>query len=412
MQIWIPLKVLQVIIRLGNPNPSTSAASYGLDLEHDNKFDSNSINSRVTVATYKSLKCWYTNADSLSNKFCELKSRLTIDKPDIVAITEVNCKTGCNNVEFNIDGYKTIQNTTHQRGVCIFVKSDLHSYKDDNLNSSSFLESIWCRISLTNKDCLLFGVVYRSPNSTNDNFQNLCSLLTQAANTGVSHLLIVGDFNMPHINWSTLCATSNSGCDGAFLSLLDDLFITQHVSFPTRYRNDHTPSILDLILSTDQYDVSDLNSLPPLGKSDHIVISFEFLCYHSIERVNVPKYLYGHGDYESITRELLDTTWEQLFAGLNTESIWLCFHSKLLNLIDKYIPINTSSSKRKPKWLDWLTLKSIKFKHKSWNTYKATKHHEDFISYTKFRNSAAVKCAMSTFETNLAKNIQHNPNLF
>jgi len=68
--------------------------------------------------------------------------------------------------------------------------------------------------------------VYRFPNSTNDNFQNLYSLLTQAANTGVSHLLIVGDFNMPHINWSTLCATSNSGGDGAFLSLLDDLFIT------------------------------------------------------------------------------------------------------------------------------------------------------------------------------------------
>ena len=107
--------MLQVTIRLGNPNPSTPAASYGLDLEHGNKFDSNSINPRVTVATYKSLKCWYTNADSLSNKFCELKSRLSIDKPDIVAITEVNCKFADNNVEFNIDGYKTIQNTTHHR---------------------------------------------------------------------------------------------------------------------------------------------------------------------------------------------------------------------------------------------------------------------------------------------------------
>ena len=92
----------------------------------------------------------------------------------------------------------------------MFVKSNLHSYKDDNLNSSSFLESIWCRISLTNKDRLQFGIVYCSPNSTNDNFQNLCPLLTQAANTGVSsHLLIVGDFNMPYINWSTLCAKKN-----------------------------------------------------------------------------------------------------------------------------------------------------------------------------------------------------------
>ena len=182
----------------------------------------------------------YTNADSLSNKFNELQSRLTIDKPDIVAITEVNCKFCGPNIEFNIDGYKTIQNTTNsqQRGVCIFVKSDLQAYKDDALSSSSFLESIWCRVSLTNKDCLLFGVVYHSPNSNIDNFNNLCSLLTQATNTGVSHLLIAGDFNMPHINWNTLTTTSNCGCDGAFLSLLADLFITQHVTFPTRYRND------------------------------------------------------------------------------------------------------------------------------------------------------------------------------
>ena len=56
----------------------------------------------------------------------------------------------------------------------------------------------------------------------------------------------------------------------------DDLFITQHVTFPTRYRNDQTPSVLDLILSTDQHEVTDRTSLPPLGKSDYVVISFEF----------------------------------------------------------------------------------------------------------------------------------------
>ena len=47
--------------------------------------------------------------------------------------------------------------------------------------------------------------------------------------------------------------------------------------------------------------------------------------------------LYGHGDYVSIRNELLDTDWEHLFKGLDTESMWLCFHSKLLNLIDKLI---------------------------------------------------------------------------
>ena len=77
-------------------------------------------------------------------------------------------------------------------------------------------------------------MIYCSPNSDIGNFNSLCSLLTQAANIGVSHLLIAGDFNMPHINWNTLSVTSNNVCDGVFLTLLDDLFIIQHVTFPTR----------------------------------------------------------------------------------------------------------------------------------------------------------------------------------
>ena len=35
-----------------------------------------------------------------------------------------------------------------------------------------------------------------------------------------------------------------------------------------------------------------------------------------------------------MTRDLLNTNWEVLFEGLNTEKMWLLFHSKLLFLID------------------------------------------------------------------------------
>ena len=116
--------------------------------------------------------------------------------------------------------------------VYVFLSTqDLCAYQDDILSSNLFSESIWCWIPLTNKDCLLFGLIYRSPNSDIGNFNNLCSLHTQAINIGVYHLLIVGDFNMPHINWNTLSITSNSICDGVFLTLLDDLFFIQHFTY-------------------------------------------------------------------------------------------------------------------------------------------------------------------------------------
>ena len=171
------------MIRMGNPNFLFPAAHNGLHPAYVTNSNIDSTYLRGTVTTYKSLKCWYTNTVTLSNKFNELKSRRFTDKPDIVAVTEVNCKFSASKVDFNIDGYKTIQSITtnsHQRGVCIFVNSALCAFQDDTLSYSLFSESIWCWIPLANKDCLLFGVIYCSPNSDISNFNNLCSLLTQA----------------------------------------------------------------------------------------------------------------------------------------------------------------------------------------------------------------------------------------
>ena len=82
----------------------------------------NCTNFRRTVTTGKSMKCWYTNSCPLFNKFNKLKFRLVTD---IVTVTEVNCKFSCSDVEFNIDGYRTIQSTTtnlHQRDVYMVGK--------------------------------------------------------------------------------------------------------------------------------------------------------------------------------------------------------------------------------------------------------------------------------------------------
>jgi len=127
-------------------------------------------------------------------------------KPDIVALTEINPKFGEPNVQLSIQGYNIFCNDSlpHKRGVCIFVNSNMPANKDDALCSSVYSESIWCRIPLSGNDCLLLGVIYHSPNSDSLNFDHLCSLLKQAVDTGVSHLLIVGDFNMPSINWTSL----------------------------------------------------------------------------------------------------------------------------------------------------------------------------------------------------------------
>ena len=86
---------------------------------------------------------------------------------------------------------------------------------------------------------------------------------------------------------------------------------------------------------------------------------------YSIDCINVLKYLYGCGDYGSITHELLNIDLAHLFEGQDMNAMWLCYHTKPLNLINKYIPIESLNLKPKPKWLDLFTLtEKIKLKHK------------------------------------------------
>ena len=187
----------------------------------------------------KFLRCWYTNADSLINKLEELKCRMTESCPDIVCITEVfpkHCVADVSVVNLQINGYNCYCSAfSHSnRGVCLYVKSNLNAYRLGDLKMRDFQESLWYSVSLPNSDYITLGIVYRSPNSDTENNRRLLCLLRDAAGLCFSNLLIVGDFNFPNVNWHSWSTPPSDTVGGLFLDVLDDEFLIQHVSFATR----------------------------------------------------------------------------------------------------------------------------------------------------------------------------------
>jgi len=83
----------------------------------------------------------------------------------------------------------------------------------------------------------------------------------------------------------------------------------------------------------------------------------------------------------------LNSDWETLYEGLDTENMWQLLHSKLLFLIDKCMPTKSFEPHSRPKWLNSSVLKAIKQKHKVWNTYKTTHCHSDYVSCTTKRET-------------------------
>ncbi len=143
---------------------------------------------------------------------------------------------------------------------------------------------------MNGNDELLIGNIYRSSASDNNNNKELCDLLKSVVNKTKSHVLLMGDFNFKEINWSTNTTSGNETHPATlFRENTRDCFLSQHVTQPTRYRENDTPSLLDLILTNEENMVDNLGYMPGLGKSDHLILSFDFICYTELKKSKLKK---------------------------------------------------------------------------------------------------------------------------
>lgn len=72
------------------------------------------------------------------------------------------------------------------------------------------------------------------------------STLTKVESSGYSHLLLLGDFNFPLIDWQL--TSSSHELENQFCNLLDDFFLIQLIEDPTHIHG----NILDLVATNFQ----------------------------------------------------------------------------------------------------------------------------------------------------------------
>ena len=266
------------------------------------------------------------------------------------------------------------------------------------------------------------GCVYRSPGTSNDdNNAKLCQLINAACSRKSSHLLIMGDFNYPEINWDTI--TSRSGANHPSWSLLDclqDNFLFQLVDFNTRYREGQQPSLLDLVITNEDGMIKELNSRNPLGKSDHAVISFTLTCYLEADDDNQhERYMYNKGNYDKMREELKTVNWETVLENEDANNSWNIFANKLKEAMDSNVPkskpkLETNNKPRKPLWMSKDAMTKVKKKYHAWKRYTGTRQYQDYQHYCRARNEATkeVRKAKKGYEKKLAEDIKNDPKSF
>jgi len=191
-------------------------------------------------------------------------------EPDIILLTETWCNSTTDNAFLAIENYKLETDLRRDRsdtangiggGLLVYSKQDVRVLPDDRCQHSKFNQ--FCSFNVVTKsDNLNVILIYRPPSSGQDNTVELCEILRCIDKNTV----IIGDFNMPGIDWTTEHSRDARGRE--LLETVVEEGLQQLVNFPTHIKG----NTLDLVLTNCHEKILEVADAGRLGRSDHCIL--------------------------------------------------------------------------------------------------------------------------------------------
>jgi len=392
-----------------------------------NKKKSNKSSGEVKGTDNSLLSIWYTNADVLTkDKINELKLEIANNPPDVIAVCEFKPKNYTRilqETEYQLENYelelKGLNDRGPTRGVAVYVHKSI-VYRKINLlrvfeKNEVPDEALSLEIVLGGGEKMMFTNIYRSPNSSQQANESINAYLRKIGNmTQYRHKVVVGDFNRKDVNWENL--TSPSEANSEFIEAVRDSFMTQHILTPTRGRGTNDPSLLDLVFTSGEDDVEEIELCSPLGKSDHDLIKITYRCSPEIQKDR--KVLdFRKADFAEMKKELtLD--WREIFKSCNgdIDLMWKKFEERFKKAEEKHIPVRVlKPGKTQFRYtLDKKTLRVRKKKYRLWKRYLQTKDGKHYKEFCRCRNQLRrlTRRDAKLHEKRIAKNVKTNVKSF
>ena len=301
----------------------------------------------------------------------------------------------------------------NQLGRGIIVYAAHHLLASEIEISTKYQSSLWINIKITNNNNIIVGTIYRSPNSDSANNDQLIKLFEEVTKIKHDHILIAGDFNLKQIDWAT---NTVSGLQSSYqykvFDAVNDLFLHETIKEPTRLRGSDTPSKLDWILTENPDCVQNICIGPPLGMSDHSLISINYNCITDKDDSDeCSSYSYYNGNYNAMRDEFNDINWRDGLERVQTQQAWDLFHNKISGLIERHIPKKKYTSSKRPPWYGREVGNLSNVKRKAWHKYKKNPCDANWSEYTQKRNKLThkIESLKSAYENKLVLEINQNP---
>ena len=308
--------------------------------------------------------------------------------------------------EYSFNGYQSpVVFKKNRGGSCIYVKNGIIFTVVSPPNPTE--DSVWISIRTSNNISRLYGCIYRSPNSTNENNEKLIANIEWAEENYVE-LVLLGDFNMPSIDWSARYS-SDDLCE-KFIDAVDDAGLEQLIEECTRYRHGQNPSILDLLLTNIPNAVQKLEINEPFGKCDHVRI--EFTIGNAYIKQSGPKMRYNFRkmDKQKFLELAEEENWEEILSQADFDKAYEDFASKIGDIFEKTVPKFNPKDRKTAPWSNKLVKKLSKKKRKKWDRYRYTKNVQDHAAYKEAEEkfNDVKESAIRRYEQNIIANKNTN----
>ena len=274
--------------------------------------------------------------------------------------------------------------------------------------------SIDCIVKLAHNKSLLIGVVYRSPNSTDENNRSLLNLLQVASTNNCDYLNICSDFNLPLIAWSVFRSLeSENSFSAEFIDVVEGLAWCQHAGHPTQFRGSQN-SCLDLIFTNEVNMVDKARELPPLGKSDYICQHWSITVSETLfKNTSVMRPNFKRAKWADLKRDLRN-------YRNASEDQPSTMYDKFVRMIGevkrRHIPnCKPWKNKHRSPWMKGAGIRTQRTAQwRSLRNFRQSGHPRDYDAYKMERNRLTdmVRTAKAKYERQLIVDMKDNPNLY
>ena len=190
-----------------------------------------------------------------------------------------------------------------------------------------------------------------------------------------SNIILIGDFNLPAIDWSLNQQTpaANGGqLEESFCDLIEDNFLQQYISGSTHKDGNK----LDLLLCNCPEIIKNVSSLPPdqlCFPTDHHIIEFgiqkSFCRAKSVTRTIFD---YRRGNFDGLRSYLTRNPCGPISSN-DINTCWSQWKEWFLHAVQKFIPIKKVKDKNSPPWIDGEVIYHIRKTYAALKKYRKTR---------------------------------------